>query len=199
MAVNVPQSVSGRAGRYPAGRYVAYLLTSPGASVRATWSVSGWQGVMSTDGRVRVPAVWKETRTSGATSASLRGVGQQHFRRYGALFDTTWAATRPGTLEAAAWNLCVRRGTEPPPETAGEHCAQTDGLVGSVAPSNGVGQAPVGSESGQEQQFRSSGTSAEGIVDSLVAPGTYQVPYAVHVAGPDSHAGVSLLSWEYWY
>jgi uncharacterized protein (TIGR00661 family) len=33
---------------------------------------------------------------------------------------STTNADLPGTLEAAAWNLCVRRGTEPPPETAGE-------------------------------------------------------------------------------
>ena len=77
MAVNLPQSTEGRAGRFPAGRYVVYLLTSPGGRLRATWSLAGLRGAGLISGRVPVAASWQADRVSGAATATARGVRQQ--------------------------------------------------------------------------------------------------------------------------
>jgi len=203
VAINSPQSVSGRVGRFPAGRYVAYLLTSPGSHASATWAVKGWPGSMIAVGHVPVQDVWQATQTSSnGVSATHTGTAVQRLKRFGAFFDITWAATTPGTFESADWSLCVRSGTYTPltGSMAGDYCSQTDGLAWfSGSPTSSFARPNTGAEYGQEIQTRSSDVSVEGLVAMSVKPGTYSVPYAVHVVGPSPQAGVSLLSWEYVY
>jgi hypothetical protein len=187
---------------YPAGRYVAYLMTAPSAAVHVTFTVHGMSGRTALVARTPVSAKYLGTTIPGnGVLASTSGALTQRFRRYGALIDRTWTANKPDTqYNNSVSNVCLLDGAAEEQRQSvvaeGEYCpysAEFDGLLGDT-PFTRRSEAATGGTDGSTYGF-----STYGIDAALVRPGTYTAAYAARDLGDDPQVGAAMLSWEYVY